>query len=135
MRHFKPIVSAAISVATSAAGLFLTGAGCYHSLSPAQELSPSNVPDKLDSRLLQQIRELEINGKADEKLDVLVRTVSEINPDQEALLKKKGVIINSKLGGILSADIPAGSVRDVAAFEFVLRIELAKKLKKREDQR
>ena len=100
----------------------------------AQGPLPPAIQAKLDSQLIQRLHELERDGKPDERLSVLIRTLSEIKSDQEQLLQEKGLIINSKLGTILSAVIPAGSVREVAALKFVLRIELAKKLKKREDQ-
>jgi hypothetical protein len=126
MELFKPTVSAVGIIG-------LVSAACCNPSLPAQELSPPAVQAKLGPRLLQRLGELETNGQVDQKLNVLIRTVSEINSDQEAMLLKKGVTINSKLGSIASAVIPAGSVRDVSALEFVLRIELAKKLKKRED--
>jgi hypothetical protein len=130
MELFKPGVTAASMIS-----LVLAAVAFYQSSLSAQEPLPSVIQAKLDSRLLQRLRDLEINGQADEKLNVLVQTVSDINPDQESLLLKMGMIINSKLGSVISAVVPAGSVRDIAALEFVLRIELAKKLKKREDQR
>jgi len=130
MEFFKPSV-----IAAGMSGFILLSSACYHPSLLAEELSPSAVQSKLDPRLLQKLRDLEINGQVNEKLNVLVRTVSDINSDQESLLLKKGMIINSKLGSVISAVVPAGSVRDVAALEFVLSIDLAKKLKKREDQR
>jgi hypothetical protein len=131
---FRAIVSAAFFMAVFGAGFFLTPAACYHS-SMARDPFPPAIQAKLDSRLIQRVHELELKGQMDQMLSVLIRTASEISPDQEALLKVKGVSINSKLGSVISAGIPAGLVRDVAELEFVVRIELAKKLKKPENER
>ena len=86
MEFFKPSVTAAGMI-----GLILASSACYHSLSLAEDLSPPAVQAKLDPRLLQRLRDLEINGQVNEKLNVLVRTVSEINSDQESFLLKKGM--------------------------------------------
>ncbi|HXC61502.1 MAG TPA: hypothetical protein VNV63_02395 [Nitrospiria bacterium] len=106
---------------------------CNHSSSMAQELFPPFIQSKLDPELLRRLEELTSLGQPDQRLSVLVRTASEINLDQENLLQSRGVIINSKLGEILSVTLPAKSIQAVAGMEFVLRIELARKLKKRGD--
>jgi hypothetical protein len=128
MELFKTSVSTAGMIS-----LALTAAAFYQSSLSAQEPLPSVIQAKLDPRLVQRLQKLERNKKSDEKLSVLIRTVTEINSEQKTLLLEKDVTINSKLGTIVSAVVPAGSVRDVAALEFVLRIDLARKLKKRED--
>jgi len=115
--------------------LVFAAVACSHSSSVADVLLlPPSIQSKLDPKLLHRLEELSNLGRLDESLRVLIRTASEINLDQENLLKSRGVIIHSKFGVILSAIIPAGSIQDVAALEFVLRIELARKLKKREDR-
>jgi hypothetical protein len=124
MELFRPIVSAL--------GVFCIVLIGFLGHSSAQNFSSPTVEAKLDSRLLQRVRESERAGRPDEQFNVLVRTGSEMNADQETLLREKGATIKSKLGSVVSAAVPAGSVREIAAFEFVLRIELAKKLKKRE---
>jgi hypothetical protein len=127
MEHFSPIV-----YATGVFWFLLIGIS-GHPPSAQDFFSPA-VEAKLDSRLLQRVRESETGVRPDEQINVLVRTASEMNADQETLLQKKGAAIKSKLGSIVSAAVPAGSVREIAALDFVLRIELAKKLKEREKQ-
>lgn len=129
MELFKASVSA-IGVIS----LVFAAAACSHSTSVAQRLLPPTIQSKLDPDLLHRLEELSNLGRLDERLSVLIRTASEINLDQENLLQSRGVIIHSKLGVILSAIIPATSIQDVAALEFVKRIELARKLRKRVDE-
>ena len=104
---------------------------CGHAVPVFEGRSQSSLPSKLDSELLHHLEGLSNRGHLDERLSVLIRTSSEINPDQEMLLKSRGVIIRSKLGVILSAIIPAKSVQDAALLQFVLRSEISKKLKER----
>lgn len=115
-------------------GLVLAAAACGHAAPVVDKQSKESIQSKLDPELLRLLEELSGLGRLNEKLSVLIRTSSEINPDQENLLKNQGVIIQSKLGVILSAVIPAKSIQGVAALEFVLRIELARKLKERREQ-
>ncbi len=129
MELFKPGVSAIGLIS-----LVFAAAACGHSSSVAQGLLPPSIQSKLDPELLRRVEELSNLGRLDERLSVLIRTASEITTDQENLFKDRGVIINSKLGIILSAILPAESIRDVAALDFVVRIELARKLKERGDQ-
>ena len=99
----------------------------------AQGLFPPSIQSKLDPELLSRLEELTSLGQPAQRLNVLIRTVSEINLDQENLLQSRGVSFNSKLGEIVSVTLPAKSIQAVAGMEFVLRIELATKLKKRGD--
>ena len=110
-------------------GVILAASACSHPSSATPGLLPLSIQSKLDPELLLRLEELGKVGRLDEKLSVLIRTVSEIKSDQEQLLQEKGVIINSKLGVILSAVVPARSIQEVAALEFVLRIEMTKKLR------
>jgi len=106
-------------------------AACGNVVTVFEGRSPSPIQPKLDPELLHRLEGLSSSGHMNERLSVLIRTSSEINSDQEDLLKSRGVTINSKLSVILSAIIPAQSIQDVAALQFVLRIELARKLKER----
>ena len=128
MELFRSSVSAAGVI-----GLFSAVIACNHSSSMAQGFFQPSVQSKLDPELLRRLEELTSLGQMDQMLSVLIRTVPEINLDQENLLQSRGVIINSKLGKILSVTLPAKSIQAVAAMEFVLHIELARKFKKRGD--
>jgi hypothetical protein len=115
-------------------GFVLAEAACGHAAPVVDKQAKASIQSKLDPELLRRLEELSSLGRLNEKLSVLIRTSSEINSDQENLLKNQGVIIRSKMGVILSAVIPAKSIQDVAALEFVRRIELARKLKERREQ-
>lgn len=125
MELFRP------SVSTVGALCILFAAACSYAAPAAEGRRLSVIESKLDPELLRRLEELSNLGQLDQRLSVLIRTSSEINSDQENLLQSRGMIIDSRSGVILSATIPAKSIQDVAAMEFVLRIELAKKLKKR----
>lgn len=114
-------------------GLVFLMLACSHAPSVSQSL-PSSSRSKLDPLLLRRLDELNGLGQSDQQIAVLVRTVSEISPDQEHRLERLGVTIHSKLGVILSAVLPARSIPDAAQLDFIVRIELAKRLKPREDQ-
>ncbi len=121
-----------LSVA-GAVSLVFVALACSHSSSITQENLLSSIQSKLDPKLLHRLAELSDLRQLDQQLPVLVRTVSELSPDQERLLERLGMTIRSKSGTILSATISAVSIPDVAKLEFIMRIELAKKLKPRED--
>ena len=95
---------------------------------------PSSSRSKLDPPLLHRLDELGGLGEPAQPVSVLIRTTTEISPDQEQQLERLGVTIHSQLGVILSATLPVRSVPDVARLKFITRIELAKQLKKREEQ-
>ena len=116
---------------TGAISLIVAAPACVHS--SAQENLPPSVQAKLDPALLHRLEELNQLGRLEQPLSVLVRTTSEISPDQERLLERRGMTIRSKSGIILSATLPAASIQDVAGLDFIARIELSKRLKPRED--
>lgn len=113
-------------------GFTLAALSCTHSSSFAGgDYSPA-LHDKLDPPLLRRLDELHALGQTDQPISVLVRTATEISPDQESQLKRLGVTIHSKSGIILSATLPVSSIPAVAALDFIVRLELARRLKPRE---
>ncbi|HUJ78899.1 MAG TPA: hypothetical protein VLY45_01140 [Nitrospiria bacterium] len=113
-------------------GFTLAALACSHSSSLAGGEFPPAVLDKLDPALRHRMDELRARGQSDQRLSVLVRTAADISPDQEGQLERLGMTIHSTSGVILSATLPASSIPTAAALDYIVRIELAKRLKPRE---
>jgi hypothetical protein len=121
------------SCLTALTGVVLAALACcdVSPLTPAAP--PPSIHDKLDPALRRQLDDINRRGQSDQRLSVLVRTASEMTPDQEHQLRRLGVTIRSKSGIILSATLPASSISEVAGLDFIVRIELARRLKPREE--
>jgi len=117
---------------TALTGVVLAALACS-GLSPSTLAAPPpSIQAKLDPTLLRRLNDINRRGQSDQRLSVLVRTASDITPDQERQLGRLGMTIRSKSGIILSATLPASSILTVAALNFIVRLELAKRLKPRE---
>jgi hypothetical protein len=119
-----------VSVTRVALAALACSASC--SIAPAEP--PPSIQAKLDPALLHRLNDTGGRGKSDQLLNVLVRTAARITPDQRRRLERLGVTIRSQSGIMLSATLPAASVPEVAALDFIVRIELAKRLKPREEE-
>lgn len=78
-----------------------------------------------------EIERLKSDRQMDQEIRVLIRTKKEIDATERAALEKKGVKIGSVIGDILTAIIPARTISEIAALEFVLFIEKSKTLRLR----
>jgi hypothetical protein len=121
-------------LSTAATGVALAALACSSSSSIAPAEPPPSIQAKLGPALLHRLNDIGSLGRSDQLLDVLVRTATEIDPNQDRQLERLGMTIRSKSGIILSATLPASSIPEVAALDFIVRIELAKRLKPREDE-
>ena len=113
-------------------GFTLAVLACAHSSSMAGAEFPPSLRDKLDPPLLRRLGDARAGGPADQPVSVLVRTTAVIGPDQERQLEKLGMTIHSKSGIILSATLPVSSIPAVAALDYIVRLELARRLSPRE---
>jgi hypothetical protein len=120
-------------LAAAVTSVALVACACSSSSSLAPEPPPS-IQAKLDPALFRRLNDINRLGHSEQLVNVLVRTATEINPDQDRQLEQLGMTIQSKSGIMLSATLPASSIPEVAALDFIVRIELAKRLKPREDE-
>lgn len=83
--------------------------------------------NKIDPSLLAEIERLKAGPEANQEIDVLIRTKKEIDPTEREAIEKQGGRVGSVLGNILTARVPAGSVKRISDLDFVLYIERSKK--------
>jgi hypothetical protein len=121
-------------LSTAVTSVVLAALACSASSSITPAEPPPSIQAKVDPALLRRLNDISRRGQSDQLLNVLVRTTTEIDPDQDRQLERLGMTIRSKSSIILSATLPASSILEVAALDFIVRIELAKRLKPREDQ-
>jgi hypothetical protein len=113
-------------------GYTLAALACSPHSSSAGTGYPPSIYDKLDPSLLRRLDDLRSGGPSEQPVSVLVRTTTVIGPDQERQLEKLGMMIHSKSGIILSATLPVSSIPAVAALDYIVRLELAKRVSPRE---
>jgi|SaaInl4_135m_RNA_FD_contig_21_1324126_length_645_multi_6_in_0_out_0_2 hypothetical protein len=82
------------------------------------------VINKLDPLLKQQVDRLEGT-----MLSVILRVDEELTDDQNAVLSRHGVIVQSHIGTIYVCQIPLKAMLPVARESFVARLEAPKELK------
>lgn len=77
---------------------------------------------KLDARARFQLPRGELKGL----VEVLIRTVAPLSPQQQAELFQAGGKVRAVMGNVLSATINAASLEAVAQLPFVRKIELSR---------
>jgi|GEM_PF-3454663 len=109
-----------------AASLLLAGLGCVAANDKPADVLAASGTEKMDAGLQMEIHRQRAE-QPDREIAVLLRTRKEINAAERTLLESKGVKIGSVLGDIATARIPANAIADIAALEFVVFIEIAKR--------
>jgi len=97
--------------------------GCFLNQN-APRSNEAAIKQKLDPFLFIEIKE----GKPEKTLDVIIRTKEKVSKEQEKILTDRGARINSILGDIITASVPSEYISKVAELNFVVYVQLSRKL-------
>lgn len=93
--------------------------------------SDKHVPiystDKIDPSLLMEIEKYKSTQQIHSEVAVLIRTKKEVDAMGREAIEKEGGRIGSVIGDIMTAKVPVMAISKIAAFDFVVYIEKAKK--------
>ncbi len=90
------------------------------------DISPANNQQKIDSGLMLTLQKLEQSQQSQQAIHVLIQTRGEINATQRTALERKGAKIDSVLGDVLTATVPAWLLFEVAHLDFVIHVEMSR---------
>jgi hypothetical protein len=100
------------------AGIAMIGMSCS---------SSEYIPGKMDTALQQKIRETEKENE-DEIIKFAGKTSKEINDEMKTKLESTGIKTESIIKDIFTASGNAESIKKVTLLDFVINLEIAKKL-------
>lgn len=96
----------------------------------SSDMGPS-FKQKFDPSTLVEIERIKEKGLASEQVKVIIRTKNEINAYQKQKVKEAGLSIESVSGDIFTASGSYMALIRTARFDFVVYIELSKRLKQK----
>ena len=89
----------------------------------------NDTQDKIDPALKLVIQAVESGNQPESEVNVLIRTRDEMDITQHNALERNGVRIGSVMGDVLTASVPVRAVTEIASLDFVVYIEMSKKLR------
>ncbi len=89
--------------------------------------SAEYIPEKLESSLYQEIRNYE-NSSPSTTIQFMGKASNNINEDMKSQLGKTGISVESIVGDIFTASGNAESIKKITLLDFVVFLELAKKM-------
>ncbi len=96
----------------------------------SSHIDPS-LKQKFDASALIELERMREKGMTSKQLKVIVRTKNAINPSQKKKVEGTGLTIDSVSGDIFTASGPYAALLKTAGFDFVVYIELSKKLRQK----
>jgi hypothetical protein len=101
---------------------------------PPNDFNPQideSVKQKFDPSILMELERLKKEEQISKSLKIIVRTKGKINDSQEKQMEELGLTIGSISGDIFTATGPLTAVLKTASFDFIIHIELSRKLRQK----
>ena len=86
------------------------------------------ILNKIDPMIKKKCNDLKKEDKLDNELNLIIKTKETLTTDERQELEDLGVIIHTVVGNIFTSKTPAKSVWNIASLDYIIRIELAKKV-------
>ena len=101
--------------------------GCSAFAQPSPGGAGAANSEKIDPALKMEVDRLIKEDQGDQPVEVIIRSRSEMEPAQRAVIEQKGGILGAIIGDVSSARIPAQSVSEIAGLEWIVYLEKPKK--------
>jgi predicted hydrolase (HD superfamily) len=114
-------------------GMCFVAAACSagetpHGFDP--HIKPS-LKQKFEASALVEFESMKREAAASKQFKVIVRTANELTPSQKIKVEETGLAVDSVSGDVFTASGSYEALLKIAGFDFVVYIELSKKLKQK----